>query len=177
MEDEMTDLKLVFPADEYIEEWYSIVKEIEDANEKMTPYALKGNTYDFDEYLKNAVKNSKGIDLPEARVPNDIFLLVHNGNKRILGAIDIRYALTDYLYNYGGNIGYGIRPTERRKGYATEMLRMALDVSREKGMNRVLITCDKDNTGSARTIIKNGGILENEVLEDSKLVQRYWIAL
>ncbi|WP_315120790.1 GNAT family N-acetyltransferase [uncultured Clostridium sp.] len=173
----MTNLKLVFPTDEYREEWYSIIREIEDANEKMVPSALKGETDNYDEYLKNVKMYSEGINLPNDRVPADIFFLVHNGDNRILGAIDIRYALNDYLYNYGGNIGYGIRPTERRKGYAAEMLRMSLDICREKGLDKVLITCKKSNIGSSRTIIKNGGILENEVLENGELTQRYWITL
>lgn len=173
----MKDLKLVFPTEEYRKEWYSIVKEIEDANEKMTPYALKGETNDYSIYLKNVIKKSKGIGLPDNRVPADIFFLVHNGDNRILGAIDIRYTLNDYLYNYGGNIGYGIRPSERRKGYATEMLKLALDVCRRKELYKVLITCKKSNIGSSKTIIKNGGMLENEVLENGELIQRYWITL
>lgn len=173
----MKNLKLEFPRDEYREEWYSIIREIENANEKMTPFALKGETDDYNEYLKKSKKQSEGINLPEGRVPSDIFFLVHNGDNRILGAIDIRYGLNDYLYNYGGHIGYGIRPTERKKGYASEMLRLALDVCREKDMDKVLITCNKSNVASSRTIVKNGGVLENEVLENEEVIQRYWITL
>lgn len=173
----MKNLKLVFPTEEHREDWYCIINEIEKVNEKITPYALKAETNDYSEYLKNAKKNSLGINLPNNRVPSDIFFLVHNGENRILGAIDIRYSLNDYLYNFGGNIGYGIRPTERRKGYAAIMLRLALDICREKGLDKVLITCKKSNTGSAKTIVKNGGILENEVFENGELIQRYWIAL
>lgn len=78
----------------------------------------------------------------------------------------------------GGHIGDGIRPSERRKGYATAMLRLALEKCRALGIRRVLMTCDKDNIGSAKSIIKNGGILENEVMnEDGVLEQRYWIDL
>ncbi|KOA18844.1 acetyltransferase (GNAT) family protein [Clostridium homopropionicum DSM 5847] len=171
----MTNLKLIFPNQDYKDEWFSIINEIENAEEKMTPSALKGEANDYNEYLYNVKKYSKGINLPEGRVPAEIYFLVNNDDKRILGAIDIRYSLNDYLYNFGGNIGYGIRPTERRKGYATKMLELALDICREKGMDKVLITCNKSNIGSARTIIKNGGILENEIMENDELVQRYWI--
>lgn len=170
-------LKLVFPSEEYREEWRLIVKEIEDAGEKMTPYALKGDAEDYDKYIENAQKYSRGIDIPADRVPSDIFFLVNEGEKRILGAIDIRYKLNDYLYKYGGNIGYGIRPSERRQGYATEMLKLALDICREKGLSKVLITCNKNNIGSAKTMINNGGVLENEIENGEEITQRYWIEL
>ena len=173
----MNNLKLVSPSEEYREEWESIVKEIENAKERITPFALKGEATDYNEYLKNAKNNSLGVNLQNDRVPSDIFFLINNESKRILGAIDIRYSLNDYLYNYGGNIGYGIRPTERKRGYAIEMLKLALNICREKGMDKVLITCKSSNMASAKTMIKNGAVLENEVLEDDVLIQRYWIKL
>ena len=82
----------------------------------------------------------------------------------------------------GGHIGYSIRPSQRRKGYARETLRLTLDKCREAGEARVLITCDKDNIPSARTIPANGGVLENEVVDEpglgqSGMIQRYWITL
>ena len=95
----------------------------------------------------------------------------------MVGAVNIRHDLNDYLLKYGGHIGDGIRPSERRKGYATEMIRLALEECRELGLTRVLMTCDKNNIGSAKSIIRNGGILENEVLGEGSIKQRYWIAL
>ena len=95
----------------------------------------------------------------------------------MVGAVNIRHDLNDYLLKYGGHIGDGIRPSERRKGYATEMIRLALEECRKLGLTRVLMTCDKNNIGSAKSIIRNGGILENEVLEKGVIKQRYWIAL
>jgi len=95
---------------------------------------------------------------------------------RIVGTIQIRHKLNDFLLGYGGHIGYGVRPSERRKGYATKMLTVALEKCRELGINRALVTCDNDNIGSLRTIIKNDGILENELpQEDGSVTQRYWI--
>ncbi len=97
------------------------------------------------------------------------------GNK-IVGTVQIRHMLNSSLLVNGGHIGYGVVPSERRKGYATRMLSSALVKCRELGIKRALITCDKDNIGSAKTIIKNGGVLENEVLEsDGNILQRYWI--
>ena len=78
---------------------------------------------------------------------------------------------------HGGHIGDGIRPSERRKGYATQMVGLALEECKRIGIKKVLMVCDKDNIGSAKSITKNGGILENEQKEDGKVEQRYWIDL
>ena len=84
-----------------------------------------------------------------------------------------------YLRDFGGHIGYGVRPSERRKGYATLMLRLVLDKARAMGIERVLITCDKDNLASARVIQKNGGVLDSESYSEQakRVTQRYWIEL
>ena len=170
------NLRLVFPTELYEDEWYSIVKEMEDAGETMTPYSLKASTNNYEEYLRVTRDVSNGVNL-NGLVPADTYFLVAGEDTRILGAINIRYVLNDYLLNYGGHIGYGIRPSERKKGYATKMLELALALCRQKGMEKVLLTCDKGNIGSAKTMSKNGAVLENEVEENGKTVQRYWITL
>jgi predicted acetyltransferase len=94
--------------------------------------------------------------------------------------ITIRHALTPCLEAHGGHIGYSIRPTEQRKGYATRMLALALEKARQIGLQRVLITCDQRNVASARVIQKNGGLLKNEMPSDQpgrEWTQRYWIEL
>lgn len=78
---------------------------------------------------------------------------------------------------YGGHIGDGVRPSERRKRIATRMISLALDECKRLGINRVLMVCNKDNIGSAKSIIYNGGVLENEVVSDGSVIQRYWIDL
>lgn len=127
----------------------------------------------FEERLKAKYK--------DGYVPSEVFLAVRETDDRLVGIIDYRHPLTDFLLRFGGNIGYSVRPSERRKGYASEMLRMMLDICRAYGETRVLLTCDRDNTASRNTILKNGGVLENEVedtvgLSNSGRIQRYWIA-
>ena len=77
----------------------------------------------------------------------------------------------------GGHIGDGARPSERRKRIATQMIGLALNECKKLGITRVLMVCDKENVASSKSIINNGGILENEIIVDGKLIQRYWIEI
>lgn len=107
-----------------------------------------------------------------------VFFLLDEDRDRLLGAVNIRHYLNDSLLKEGGHIGDGIRPSERRKGYATEMIRLALIECKKLGIDKVLMTCDKDTIGSAKSIVKNGGVLENEfVNSDGDVEQRYWISI
>lgn len=102
--------------------------------------------------------------------------LLDKDTGRPLRAVNIRHYLNDSLLQEGGHIGDGIRPSERRKGYATEMVRLALVECKKLGIDKVLMICDKDNIGSAKSILKNSGVLENEfVNSDGEIEQRYWI--
>ncbi len=170
-------MKLITLTSSYKTEWENLIIEFEENGEKLIPLAMKGHANTFEEFLIEAYKNSKGIDLPDGIVPSDIYFLVDDNSKYLIGAIDIRHYLNEYLLKYGGNIGYGIRSSERKKGYATEMLHLALEECKNKGLSKVLITCFKSNVASANTIIKNGGILENEIAEGGNIKQRYWIQL
>ena len=133
---------------------------------------FKNDYHNFDFYLENLESNEpKG-----GKVPNSVYFLLDIEGDRLLGAVDVRHYLNDYLLQFGGHIGDGIRPSERRKGYATEMIRLSLIECKKLGISRVLMVCDKTNVGSAKSIIKNGGVLENEFVDNNgKTQQRYWI--
>ena len=114
----------------------------------------------------------------DGKVPDSVFFLLDEERSILLGAVNIRHYLNDYLLKYGGHIGDGIRPSERRKGYATKMIELALIECKKLGIDKVLMVCDKSNIASAKSIIKNGGILEDEFMdEDGEIQQRYWIEL
>ena len=177
-EDDM-NLKLIkltkeyeIPFGEMIEEWKADQK-LHHTNR--SPWSIfKNEHYDFDYYLEHLEHKVETKD----RVPDSVFFMLDRSRDRLIGAVNIRHYLNEKLLLDGGHIGLGVRPSERRKGYATRMLRLALDECRKLGLDRVLITCDKDNIGSARTIMNNGGVLENEIIDsDGETVQRYWIEL
>lgn len=125
-------MKLIELTKDYKYEWKSLISEFEENNEKLIPLAMKGHADTFEEFLIQANNNSKGINLPEGIVPSNIYFLVDDNSKYLLGAIDVRHYLNEYLLQYGGNIGYGIRPSERRKGYAAQMLSLALKECKKK---------------------------------------------
>ena len=152
---------------EMMDEWYA-------AGEKIIPYAIRRNDYhDFDSYLENleTKDNSEGF------VPDSTFFCLDTERDIFVGAVNIRHYLTEGLLLNGGRIGDGVRPSERRKRIATKMIGLALEECRKLGISRVLMVCDKQNIGSAKSIQNNGGVLENEVLVDGVVEQRYWIEL
>lgn len=169
-------LELIRANEEMEEQYYDFINEWTEHNEEIVPYAARLLDMDYKSWLEYTYKMEHKDTCLSNWVPAHTYFLVLE-NKKIIGAVNIRHYLNDYLLNFGGHIGYGIRPSERKKGYASLMLAMALPIAKKFGINRVLVTCDKRNLGSAKTIIKNGGVLENEVIEDGEVVQRYWVQL
>ncbi|MDM5152619.1 GNAT family N-acetyltransferase [Bacillus sp. DX1.1] len=131
----------------------------------------------FDEWLEKVKIQEKGENLPLNRVPSTQFLSIEK--EKLVGVINLRHRLTPELLMESGHIGYSVHPDERRKGYASEQLRLSLFEAKKLGLEKVLITCDKANIGSAKTIQKVGGILEDEVISPNtgEIVQRYWIEI
>ena len=167
-------LKLVKLSAEYRGQLNEMMEEWTQTGENIVPYAIRRLDYrNFEYYLENLeVKDTSG-----GLVPDSTFFCLDEERNIFVGAVNIRHDLNEYLLRSGGHIGDGVRPSERRKGVATAMIALALEECRRLGMNRVRMGCDKDNVGSARSIQKNGGVLENEILDDGVWEQRYWIDL
>ncbi|WP_423219421.1 GNAT family N-acetyltransferase [Clostridium sulfidigenes] len=168
--------KLVKPTLSMEKEYVDYITEWEATEEKIVPNAAKRDSMSFKELVNKWEEYESERMYEKGLVPSSMYFLMDE-DKKIYGAIDIRHELNDYLLRYGGHIGYGIRPSQRRKGYASQMLTLALPIVKELGISKALITCDKNNTGSAKTIMNNGGILENEVINGDEITQRYWIEL
>ncbi|MEU7904663.1 GNAT family N-acetyltransferase [Actinoplanes sp. NPDC049118] len=120
-------------------------------------------------------ESDPAIPLPEGRVHCTYWWIVEDDE--LLGAIALRHELNDFLLRAGGHIGYGVRPSARRRGLATLALREVLSHARKLGLDRVLITCNVDNEASRRTIERNGGVLED--IRDTEIgrLRRYWVDL
>ena len=125
------------------------------------------------EYLEILGNESTGTNLKEGRVPATFLIAENDGN--LVGRTSIRHELNDFLLSVGGHIGYGVRPSYRRQGFATEILRQSLAFMYGFGVTKVLVTCDEDNLGSIKVIESQGGILENTVEFEDILRRRYWI--
>lgn len=167
-------LKLVKLSEQYKDQLFEMMDEWTAANEKIVPYAIRKNDYhNFEYYLEN-LEIKEEID---GKVPDTTRFCLDVDRNIFVGAVNIRHYLNEAMLLNGGHIGDGIRPSERRKGYATKMISLALEECRKLGIDKVLMVCDKNNIGSAKSIMNNGGVLENEVVVNGVTEQRYWITL
>ena len=172
------ELELVFPTYEYKAQIEEYAQEFYDNGEEHIPGSGGLDRIDsFDEWFKKIQNDLFKETASKGRIPATFYLTVRKSDKRIVGNLQIRHYLNEDLLGYGGHIGNAVRPSERKNGYATEQIRLALIKCKELGIDNVLMDCDKENIGSAKSIQNNGGVLENEVYVGDELIQRYWISL
>ena len=111
-------------------------------------------------------------------VPSHTYLAVRKSDDKIVGVIDLRHQINHpILGTWGGHCGYSVRPSERGKGYAKEMLRLNIKNAKSMGIEKLLITCDVNNNASERTILDNGGVYEETINVDGRKMKRYWITV
>ncbi|MBQ8625932.1 MAG: GNAT family N-acetyltransferase [Agathobacter sp.] len=167
-------LRLITNYYDYKQQIVDFVEEYANVEGKMIPSVLgKCDYHNFDEYVA-FLERRRTRDLA-GLVPATVYFTLDEERNIVVGAVDIRHYLNEPLLHHGGHIGDGVRPSERRKGVATAQIGLALEECKKLGIDKVLITCESWNIPSAKSIINNGGVLENEVEVEGKTFQRYWI--
>lgn len=165
-------LKRKVEAKEYIEEHLVFKSNINGSGGLDKEYS------NYEEWLKQNELKKKPETCPNNRCPGFTYFLIREEDDKIVGMINIRYNLNDALLHHGGHIGYGIRPTERKKGYNKINLYLGLIKCKEIGLEKVLLTASDNNPASYKTILSLGGILENKICDDEEenaMIGRYWI--
>ena len=172
-------MRLIEPTMEYARQIRAYRRKFIESGESMDGTGALRRMETPRDWIEYSNRSKDPLTVPEGLVPATQYMLVREEDRKIVGMIQIRHCFNDYLEKYGGHIGYSVAPSERRKGYAAQMLKMALPKCRELGMDKVLITCIRGNEGSKRTILKNGGIYESTVhdAEEGVDLERYWIEL
>ena len=176
----MEKLKLVIAGEEYMDQVIPYKEEMRAADSSMDGCGALRHCETAEEWMALNALYTDPATLPEGKVLSTQFLTVRESDNRVVGMLQVRHYLNDYLEKFGGHIGYSVRPSERRKGYATEQLRQALIWCKEElGLERVMITCYTTNEASRKTILSQGGVYDGTSHEPDKGkdLERYWITL
>ncbi len=175
----MEEFILMRPSSEYASQIVEYRQEFLDAGDSMDGTGPLRRFENPEDYIKTCAEYEDPEKVPSHLVPATQFVFIRKNDNRLVGMLQVRHCFNDYLEKYAGHIGYSVRLSERRKGYAKEMLRMALPFCREIGLDKVLITCLNGNVGSEKTILANGGVYESTVHEPNsdRNLKRFWIEL
>ncbi len=167
-------LSLMLPEDVSKEAYLAYHQECGGDGPRFNPAAMEQKGRSYEQWLRDTI--AMRTTPPEGLAASTAWFFVDRAG-RVLGAVDLRHTLNDYLMRFGGHIGYGLRPNCQGKGLAPYMLALCLEKAQERGIRRVLVTCDDLNVASAKTIEACGGELENKAEEGGRLTRRYWIGL
>lgn len=172
-------LILIKPSKKYIRQLKKVRQEFIDANSSMDGTSGLKEYPNIKEWLLKLKRKEKEENLPKGKVPASLYILVRQNDNKILGFIDIRHYLNDYLLKYGGHIGYSIQPFERNKGYGNLILKEGLKYCKQMGIDKVLVSCVEGNIASEKVILNNNGQYESmNYLEEEKInIKRFWITL
>lgn len=172
-------LELVKPCIAYKDSYIAVVEEFRAAGEALIPWVMDLPYQDFQQLLQLLEENERGVNLKAGFAPHTCYWLLDAKRQKVVGVSNLRHRLTPYLEKRGGHIGYGVAPSERQKGYATAILAKTLEQAVDLGLKKALITCNKQNEASRKTIIKNGGVFFNEEFLETEnaVIQRFWIEL
>ena len=175
----MEEFMLIRPTDEYAAQLMEYRQEFLDAGDSMDGCGPLRRYENPEEYIQLCRDYEDPATVPVHLVPATQLLFIRKCDDKLVGMLQIRHCFNDYLEKYAGHIGYSVRPSERRKGYAKQMLKAALPFCRELGLDKVLISCIDGNIGSEKTILANGGVYESTVHEPDQNIdlKRFWITL
>jgi predicted acetyltransferase len=172
----MCGLYLEFPSKKRQDDALAYLREFIESGSEINGMGWLDKIEDYNEWLKFVSDYHEGVNLREDHVRSSEYFLIRKKDDKIVGMVNIRHELNDYLNEHGyGHIGYGIRPDERRKGYAVIQLKLALEKCRQLGIKQVHVGCAEDNIGSKRTIEKNGGRLYKRGKSDGVVHLEYII--
>ena len=174
-------MRLVFPNIDYKEKAIDYIKEFYKYNSEINGTGsldrhLKESSYE--DWLRYLDKAKDYENVKEGKSPALTYFYVDDNNN-IIGMVNIRLIHTKLIMEEAGNVGYSIRPKERRKHYGIDILRLALEILKNKGLKEAYVSCNKDNLASKGVILKNGGILHHEIYSEkfNESIEMYIIKL
>lgn len=176
----MDAIQLIKPTIAYADDILAFRREVEaaDDSDAFAGCSSLENCTTVEEWLALLAERENPATCPNGSVPSNAYLAVRTSDSRIVGMIDLRHHIDHPILGlWGGHMGYTVRPSERGKGCAAEMLRLNLENCRLRGITKVLLTCSRENPASEKTILANGGVFEKEICVDGEYIKRYWINL
>ena len=165
-------MRFVLPTEENKKDVLDFYEEFENHDETCIGFALYK---DFSSWLTQMKNRKSGTNLPKGYVRENFYLCYEN--EKLIGVFSLKFELTEYLFNFGGHIGYAVRPSMRNQGWATKILKQGLEVARDYKFKKLLVVVDEDNLPSIHVVLHNKGMLENTVYDSKEdvYVKRFWI--